>query len=155
MELPEVIFPGSQNGESQPLYRRGDIEEGSPLCPHSGPPKPKIPNIYVKKPHRKQPALGLFLAKPDPEDREEDWRFRPGKFLRFQDGFENVESTSILQGKGTTLGCVLISWPSSPSSCFSSLSLSHYVCVSRSVLKLIVITQLSPNHKFQLKCFPQ
>ena len=48
----------------------------------SSPPKPKVPTIYVKKPHRKQPALGLFLAKPDPEDREEDWRFRPGEFVK-------------------------------------------------------------------------
>ena len=78
MELPEVIFPGKQDGDNQPLYPRGE-EEGPPLPPTSGPPKPKVPNIYVKKPHRKQPALGLFLAKPDPEDKEEDWRFRPGE----------------------------------------------------------------------------
>jgi len=45
--------------------------------PTTGPAKPKAPSIYVKKPHRKQPALGLFLAKQDPE--EEEWRFRPGE----------------------------------------------------------------------------
>ena len=38
----------------------------------------QVPNIYVKKPHRKQPALGLFLAKADPEDRE-DWRLKSGQ----------------------------------------------------------------------------
>ena len=88
MELPEVIFPGKREGDNQPLYPRGEEEgpplpptSGPPLPPTSGPPKPKVPNIYVKKPHRKQPALGLFLAKPDPEDKEEDWRFRPGKKL--------------------------------------------------------------------------
>ena len=37
----------------------------------------QVPNIYVKKPHRKQPALGLFLAKADPADRE-DWRLTTG-----------------------------------------------------------------------------
>ena len=31
----------------------------------------------MKKPHRKQPALGLFLAKADPADRE-DWRLTTG-----------------------------------------------------------------------------
>ena len=62
MELPEVIFPGSQSSDNQPLYPRGE-EDGPPLPTHphiAGPPKPKVPNIYVKKPHRKQPALGLF-----------------------------------------------------------------------------------------------
>ena len=77
MELPEVIIPGSQPSDHQPLYPRGE-EDGPPLP--TGPPKPRVPNIYVKKPHRKQPALGLFLAKPDPDDKEEDWRFRPGEF---------------------------------------------------------------------------
>jgi hypothetical protein len=89
MELPEVIFPGSQTSHNQPLYQRGK-EDGPPLPidPHSaGPPKPKVPNIYVKKPHRKQPALGLFLAKPDPDDEEEDWRFRPGKEFSFRSRF--------------------------------------------------------------------
>ena len=80
MELPSVIFPGGHHdGDSQPLYPAGE-EDGPPLPtqpPTTGPPKPKVPNIYVKKPHRKQPALGLFLAKSDPEDKE-DWRFRPG-----------------------------------------------------------------------------
>ena len=46
------------------------------------PPRLKAPNIYVKKPHRKQPALGLFLAKADPEDKE-DWRLKSGECLEF------------------------------------------------------------------------
>ena len=88
MELPEVICHGSKTSDNQPLYPRGE-EDGPPLPTHphiAGPPKPKVPNIYVKKPHRKQPALGLFLAKPDPDDKEEDWRFRPGKEFAFISG---------------------------------------------------------------------
>ena len=87
-----MIFAGSQTSHNQPLYPRG-AEDGPPLPthPHSaGPPKPKVPNIYVKKPHRKQPALGLFLAKPDPDDKEEDWRFRPGKEFGFRSGIKVV-----------------------------------------------------------------
>jgi len=74
MEVPGVIFPGSQDEESgQPL---------PPLllptqAPSTRPAKPNVPSIYVKKPHRKQPVLGLFLAKQDKE--EEEWRFRPGE----------------------------------------------------------------------------
>ena len=106
MDIPEVIFPGSQD-RSQ-LQRRFDTNTaggggtsgqgqhvninvahtGHPghndntghqaPAPGQGPARPKVPNIYVKKPHRKQPALGLFLAKADPEDRE-DWRLKSGK----------------------------------------------------------------------------
>ena len=75
MEAPEVIFPGAQS-ESQ-LQRRF---ESDPEKRSGGatPARPKVPNIYVKKPHRKQPALGLFLAKADPADRE-DWRLTTGE----------------------------------------------------------------------------
>ena len=79
-----MIFPGKDSEDHQPLYPRGE-EDGLPLptnTPSAGTTKPKVPNIYVKKPHRKQPALGLFLAKPDPEDKEENWRFRPGMEYR-------------------------------------------------------------------------
>ena len=108
MDIPEVIFPGSQD-RSQ-LQRRFDTTSagggqatgpgqhvninvsntgntgqpghndntGHQAPPGQGPARPKVPNIYVKKPHRKQPALGLFLAKADPEDRE-DWRLKSGK----------------------------------------------------------------------------
>ena len=102
MDIPEVIFPGSQD-RSQ-LQRRFDSSSGNVNTlntnlantgtaanmgvgnqnqagpPGQGPPRPKVPNIYVKKPHRKQPALGLFLAKADPEDRE-DWRLKSGKLI--------------------------------------------------------------------------
>ena len=78
MELPVVTPPSTKYVDTQPLYPRG--EEGGlpiPTQHNTPPPKPKVPNIYVKKPHRKQPALGLFLAKPDPED-QADWRFGSG-----------------------------------------------------------------------------
>ena len=90
MDIPEVIFPGAQS-ESQ-LQRRFEPEQEKKPGEAPGPPRPKVggvlweyvwqysvqvPNIYVKKPHRKQPALGLFLAKADPADRE-DWRLTTG-----------------------------------------------------------------------------
>ena len=78
MDVPEVIFPGAQS-ESQ-LQRRFDSDperKGGGGGGGGGAARPKVPNIYVKKPHRKQPALGLFLAKADPADRE-DWRLTTG-----------------------------------------------------------------------------
>ena len=74
MDIPEVIFPGAQS-ESQ-LQRRFDPDPEK-KSGEATPARPKVPNIYVKKPHRKQPALGLFLAKADPADRE-DWRLTTG-----------------------------------------------------------------------------
>ena len=63
-------------GRDQELATSGEGGQGQ------GPPRPKVPNIYVKKPHRKQPALGLFLAKADPEDRE-DWRLKSGHYILY------------------------------------------------------------------------
>ena len=74
MDIPEVIFPGAQS-DSQ-LQRRFDSDPEKKTA-GATPARPKVPNIYVKKPHRKQPALGLFLAKADPADRE-DWRLTTG-----------------------------------------------------------------------------
>ena len=85
MEGPEVIFPGSS--ERPHLQRRleprasqaGQATEMTTTgagVSDSAQPRPRVPNIYVKKPHRKQPALGLFLAKSDRED--EDWRLKSG-----------------------------------------------------------------------------
>ena len=85
MEAPEVIFPGpSDRPHLRRLEPRGQGGQGgqatemtaSSRAPDSSQPRPKVPNIYVKKPHRKQPALGLFLAKSDRED--EDWRLKSG-----------------------------------------------------------------------------
>ena len=71
-----MIFPGAQS-ETQ-LQRRFDSDpEKKAGGAGGGAARPKVPNIYVKKPHRKQPALGLFLAKADPADRE-DWRLTTG-----------------------------------------------------------------------------
>ena len=85
MDIPEVIFPGAQDHSTlQRRFEGGQSQGvntanlgGNPPQGQEQPPKPKVPNIYVKKPHRKQPALGLFLAKADPEDRE-DWRLKSG-----------------------------------------------------------------------------
>ena len=92
MDIPEVIFPGAQDRSNLQRRFEGGHQESvnmtltgqrplhpSQLQPGQGDPnRPKVPNIYVKKPHRKQPALGLFLAKADPEDRE-DWRLKSGE----------------------------------------------------------------------------
>ena len=78
MEVPEVIFPGSTDRPhlQRRLEPRGQATEMTSRASDSAQPRPKVPNIYVKKPHRKQPALGLFLAKSDRED--EDWRLKSG-----------------------------------------------------------------------------
>ena len=90
MDIPEVIFPGAQDHSTlQRRFEGGQSQGvntanlgGNPPQGQEQPPKPKVPNIYVKKPHRKQPALGLFLAKADPEDRE-DWRLKSGILSKF------------------------------------------------------------------------
>lgn len=80
-------LPQADAGGQATLQRRPQVESGGrgqELATSGeagqGPPRPKVPNIYVKKPHRKQPALGLFLAKADPEDRE-DWRLKSGQYI--------------------------------------------------------------------------
>ena len=92
MDIPEVIFPGAQDRSNLQRRFEGGHQESvnmtsagqghRPVHPSQQQPgdpnRPKVPNIYVKKPHRKQPALGLFLAKADPEDRE-DWRLKSGE----------------------------------------------------------------------------
>ena len=75
MDVPEVIFPGAGAQAESQLQRRFDSDPEKKVG--GTPTRPKVPNIYVKKPHRKQPALGLFLAKADPADRE-DWRLTTG-----------------------------------------------------------------------------
>ena len=75
-----MIFPGSSDRPhlQRRLEPRGQATEMTTTsrASDSVQPRPKVPNIYVKKPHRKQPALGLFLAKSDRED--EDWRLKSG-----------------------------------------------------------------------------
>ena len=78
MDVPEVIFPGAGAQAESQLQRRFESDPEKKVG--GSPARPKVPNIYVKKPHRKQPALGLFLAKADPEDRE-DWRLKSGQYI--------------------------------------------------------------------------
>ena len=90
-DIPEVIFPGAQS-ESQ-LQRRFDSDPEKKAGGAGGPAaRPKVPNIYVKKPHRKQPALGLFLAKADPADRE-DWRLTTGESWQCQQSPESFKKS--------------------------------------------------------------